>query len=165
MRGALALALLLAGCGRAGPATHAASVGDGLETAALASGLVVDPAAGSLVGSWALDTDRACIIAGRSGGASDRIGVAIDYGEGQACAASGTVRREGGGLDVRLGDCRVHAGYDGERISFPAAVPAPCERLCTGRATLAAMTVERISESASEAATLRSPGGRLLCAG
>jgi hypothetical protein len=65
---------------------------------------------------------------------------------------------------VRLGDkCRVSARFDGERIVFPAEAPAGCAALCTGRASLDAFTVERVSEAASEAGMLRAPGGRLLC--
>jgi len=157
---AVALMALLAGCHRSEPAA-AATAGDQLEAVAVASGLVIDPAARSLTGSWARDTDRACIV---PAGKDSRIGVAIDYGEGQTCAARGTVRRVGDALDIRLGACRVRASFDGERITFPGAVPAACERLCTGRASLAAMMVDRLSDSQSEAATLRAPNGRLLCA-
>lgn len=161
--GALLLVTALAGCQRGAPA-RSATAGDRIEAAAIASGLVIDPATRSLTGSWARETDHACIVPAATGkGTDSRIGVVIDYGEGQSCAGSGTVRRDGGGLDIRLGGCRLHAGFDGERITFPGAVPAACEHLCNGRASLAAMAVERLSESRSEAETLRAPDGRLLC--
>jgi hypothetical protein len=153
--------LLLAGCHSAQPGTGA-TAGDQLEAAAVASGLVIDPATRSLTGSWARDTDRACIVPARD---NSRIGVVIDYGEGQNCAGRGTVRRAGDGLDIRLGDCRIRAAFDGDRITFPGSVPQACERLCTGRASLAALTVDRLSDSASEAAMLRAADGRLLCGG
>jgi hypothetical protein len=89
--------------------------------------------------------------------------VVIDYGEGQGCSASGTVRRSGDRLRLVFGDCRVEARFDGERISFPAEVPEACEALCTGRASLAALAVEQLSTSESEAATLRGRDGKLLC--
>ena len=154
--------LLLAACQRGEPAATGNSAGDRIEAAARGSGLVIDPATRPLTGSWARETDHACIV---PAGGQSRIGVVIDYGEGQACAGRGTVRQDGGALDVRLGACRLRATFDGERIVFPGAVPATCDRLCTGRASLAAMTVDRLSDSASEAATLRAPNGRLLCAG
>ena len=160
-RGPLAVALLLAGCDSA-PTAVGNSAGDRLETAARASGLVIDPATRSLTGSWARETDHACIV---PAGKDTRIGVMIDYGEGQSCAGRGTVVRDGAALDIRLGACRIQASFDGERIAFPGAVPAACERLCSGRASLAAMAVDRLSDSRSEAETLRGPDNRLLCGG
>lgn len=164
-RAALLALILLAGCRRSSDtAAAAASAGGRLEQAAIAAGLVVDPSSRSIVGAWSLDTDRACIVPAARGDDA-RIGLLIDYGQGQGCAASGTIRRSGSDrLDVRLGDCRVAARFEGERIVFPAEVSAACDRLCTGRATLAAMTVERQSESVAEAQSLRAPGGRPLCA-
>ena len=160
---AATLLLLAAGCdGRNDTPSPVGSAGARLERAAIGAGLVIDPASRSIVGAWARETDRACIVPDR-GGEADRIGVLIDYGEGQGCAASGTVGRDGDRLDLRLGDCRLVARFDGERIVFPAEVPPACERLCTGRASLAAMTVERQSEAISEALNLRTPSGRSLC--
>lgn len=158
----LAVALLLAGCDRADRTPRDASPGARLEAGAVAAGLVADPARATLVGSWARDTDRLC-VAGPEGG-EQRIGALVDYGEGQACSAAGTVRRAGERLRVAFGrDCRFDARFDGERIMFPAEVPAGCEALCDGRASLAALEAERLSDSVSEAATLRGRGGRPLC--
>ena len=150
---------LLAACGRS--AVPDASPGGRLEAAAVARGLVADPARAGLAGLWANDTDRLCVV---PAGSTMRIGASVDYGEGQACAASGTVERQGGRLRIRFGDCRFDARFDGERISFPAELPAACARACTGRASLAALTAERLSESVSEAETLRGTNGRSLCA-
>ena len=154
--------LLLAGCGRADVASVAnGSDGDRLEAAATAAGLIVDPARRSLVGSWGRDTDRACVVP-RDGG-DFGLGVLVDYGAGQGCAARGTVRRRGEALDIAFGDCRFAGRFDGERITFPAELPAACERLCSGRASLAAMSVEALSGSVAEARTLRAPNGTTLC--
>lgn len=156
---ALTVVLLLSACQR--PQPVAPTPGSRLEQAAVARGLVPDADGGTLTGSWASDTDRVCVV---PVGAATQLGVSIDYGEGQDCAASGTVDRHGNRLRVRFGDCRFDARFDGERISFPAELPSSCDRLCTGRASLSAMAVERLSESVSEAATLRGPNGKLLCA-
>lgn len=153
------LGLLLAGCQRA-PAVDE-TPGGKLEAAAIARGLVADPAGAGLAGLWASDTDRVCVVPAAGG---LRLGATVDYGEGQACAASGTVERRQDRLKISFGDCRFDARFDGERIVFPAALPAACERFCLGRASLTALAVERLSESVSEAATLRTPRGRLLCA-
>ena len=114
---------MLAGCSQPNPATVAAdSPGGKLESAALAHGLVPDPTA-SIIGAWARDTDRVCVVPGRAGG-DLAIGALVDYGEGQGCAASGIVKRSGGRLDIRFGACRMTATFDGDRIVFPPEVPA-----------------------------------------
>lgn len=160
-RARVAAVLLLAGCHRGDVAEAGASSGDRLEAAAVGAGLVADPAARSLVGSWARDTDRACVVPGQGG--AERLGVMVDYGAGQGCAGRGTVRRRGEALDVTLGGCRFTARFDGERIVFPAELPTACDRLCTGRASLAALSVEPLSSSIAEAQNLRSSGGQAMC--
>lgn len=158
----LAAFILLAGCTAQQPADDGQrSAGNTLETAAIAAGLVADPATAALDGAWARDTDRACIVPKDDGG--HRIGVLVDYGEGQGCAGSGEVKRRGAGLSISLGDCRFDAQFDGDRIVFPTVLPDACDALCRGRASLASMTVERVSGSISEAQTLGTSNGRLLC--
>ena len=127
------------------------------------AGLIVDPASVSPTGAWARDTDRLCLVP--RGGDRFTIGAKIDYGEGQECAASGSATRSGKTLHVNFGACRFDAAFDGDRITLPTELPAPCDRLCSGRASLAAMTVDRLSSSVSEAATLRTSDGRALCPG
>lgn len=160
MRLALLIALLLTGCDtRHSPV--ATSAGKRLETAASVAGLVVDPATASEVGSWAREGDRLCVVPVADG--TERIGALVDYGERQGCIAAGTVIRSGERLDVKFGECHFAAHFDGDRIVFPATLPAACDRLCTGRASLAALSVARISGASSEARTLRSPHGKALC--
>ncbi len=160
MRRALLLALVLGGCGREPSQTVADSAGARLEAAAETAGIVPDPNA-PLQGSWARDTDRVCVVGTEK---TAWIGVSVDYGEDQGCAASGTVERSGDALKLAFGACKFDAKFDGDRIVFPADIPQACESLCSGRASLAAVTVDRISESRSEASTLRSSAGKLLCA-
>ena len=161
MRRAVALALLLAGCGGPPDAPQEDTPGARLEAAADRAGLIVDPKTASLVGSWARDTDRVCVVP--DAGDSYRIGAMIDYGEGQGCAASGTARRRGDRIAIVFGACRFDAAFDGARIAFPAELPPACDGLCTSRASLAALSVERLSGSRSEAETLRTPAGKRLC--
>ena len=160
MRAVLLGALALAGCHR--PPASDDTAGGRLEAAAIARGLVTAPGAVGLAGVWAGDTDRLCALA--AGGVL-RLGASVDYGEGQACAASGTVERHGDRLRVSFAGCRFDASFDGERVVFPAALPGGCARYCRGRASLAALAVERLSDSAAEAAALRGANGRLLCGG
>ena len=150
--------LALAACGQQRSANVQA--GDRLEAAVQAAGLIADPG-GSLVGAWARETDRVCIVPGADG--VTRIGALVDYGQDQSCAASGTLERSGERVRVTFGACRFDARFDGERLTFPGELPAACARACQGRASLAALAVERQGSSASEAATLRAPDGRLLC--
>jgi hypothetical protein len=161
----LIASLLLGGCGGPDATDAQANAGVALEQAAVRVGLVPDAARAPLVGAWARGSDRVCVVPGAEGGGAERIGVLLDYGDGNGCVGSGTVRRTGQTLSVELGRCRVDARFDGERIAFPPELPSECERLCRGNATLSALTVERVSASASEAATLRAPSGRPLCAG
>ncbi len=160
MRASPALALLLVACGSQ-PQPAQDTPGARLEAAAVQAGLVTDPAKASLAGSWARDTDRVCVVADQ--GDTFRIGALIDYGEGQGCAASGTAQRRGDRVAVTFGACRFTAQFEGDRIVFPAEMPSVCDRSCTGRASLATLTVDHLSASASEAETLRAPSGKLLC--
>jgi hypothetical protein len=158
----LATFALLPACGRQ-PQSQAPSAGARLENAAVAAGMVVDPRRVTLIGAWSRETDRLCVVPGHAG--TLRVGVLIDYGEGQGCAAAGTLRQRGDSARLAFGSCRFDAAIDGDRIVFPAELPSACESLCTGRASLSALAVDRVSASASEAAQLRSPAGQPLCGG
>ncbi|WP_423602070.1 hypothetical protein [Sphingomonas sp. MS122] len=156
--------LLLAACSGGGSAGNAATPQD-LESAAIERGLVRDPSDSDVTGLYARDTDRVCVI--RKGDAY-RIGAFVDYGDGLSCAGSGTATRAGETLSVRLEGkggiaCAFDARFDGERITFPANVPAECARFCGPRASFAALDADRLSESAAEARALRSADGARLC--
>lgn len=153
-------AFLLAGCA---PDTDVGNDGGAaLEQAAIAAGVVRDPAGAALAGFYARDTDQVCIIAA---GGGFRIGASVDYGS-EGCSGSGAVTRSGERLLVsfdRAPGCTFDARMDGDRIVFPGDVPAACERLCSGRASLAALEVDLLSEAKSEAGGMRDRRGRKLC--
>nr|WP_295669509.1 hypothetical protein [Sphingomonas sp.] len=166
MKRALAAMLLLAACSKGdvipGPRATPAT---GLEAAAIEAGVIPDPASVDITGLYAHDTDRVCIVPSAK---AYRIGVLVDYGDNVTCASSGTVTRSGETLDVDIPaapGCSFEARFEGDRLVFPAQVPEACARLCQRRASLAALKVERLSESASEASTLRDGKGQLLCDG
>lgn len=154
----------LAACSDKPGATGEGGDGAGarLEQAAIARGVIRDPASADLTGVYARDPGRACVVPA----AEDfRIGVSLDYGEGQQCSASGSLVREGGRLAIDLGGgCAFDARFDGSGIAFPGALPQACAALCTGRATLAGLSVDTLSNSLSEATTLTDARGRTLCA-
>lgn len=155
-----AIVLLSCGCERTAPRNADAAAGRAMEAAARGAGLI-DTARGAS-GVYASGDDRICVMQ-RATGARFRIGVSVDYGDGQRCVGRGTaVGREDLALDLG-GDCRFHATHDGERLTFPAHVPAACARQCQGRATFDALSVERLSEAAGEAERLRGADGGLLC--
>ncbi|AJP71548.1 hypothetical protein [Sphingomonas hengshuiensis] len=159
---ALALLLVLAGCSGGGaPAQNGAQSQD-LESAAIARGLVRDPADTEIVGLYARDTDRLCIV---KSGMAYRVGAFVDYGDRITCSGSGTVGRVGETLRIALGDrgCSFDARFDGDKISFPGALPEACEALCARRASYAGLEVTRMSESSAEAAAMRDAAGRRLC--
>ncbi|MBX3594042.1 MAG: hypothetical protein KF783_06180 [Sphingomonas sp.] len=136
-----------------------------LETAAIARGLVRDPADTNPTGLYARDTDRVCIV---PKGNAYRIGAFVDYGDGLSCTGSGTAARAGETLSVELkgkggATCAFDAKFDGDRITFPATLPDGCAKLCGPRASFGALEVARLSESAAEATALRSATGQRLC--
>ena len=137
----------------------------GLEAAAIAAGVVQDPNATDPTGLYARDTDRLCVVPGDK---DLRVGVTVDYDDQQGCAGGGTATHAGETLHVRLGPddaCAFDARFEGDRIMLPGALPEACAKLCRGRASLAGLSAERLSGSASEAGALRDGRGRLLCAG
>ena len=162
---ALAL-LLLAGCGRHGGASNAsAPPPNDLETAAIEAGVIPDPRSADLTGLYATDTDRLCIVPSST---AFRVGVTVDYGGDQTCSGVGMITRAGETLHLDfdgVASCSFDARFEGDRIVFPGRLPEGCQKLCGGRASLAGMEVDRLSESASEAGALRDSKDKLLCAG
>ena len=148
--------LMLAGCSQAA-APSSEPQGAALEQAAIARGVVREAATAQPVGLYAREGDRLCVT-------DRRIGVFVDYGEANGCSARGRFVRTGERLRVDFGkDCAFDATFDGDAVGFPGALPAGCETACRGRASLAGLRFDRLSESGSEAAALRDPAGRGLC--
>lgn len=164
-RAALLAALLLAGCSQGkAPAPPAAGTATGLEAAAIQAGVIPDPADTDITGLYARDTDRLCVVPGAT---AYRIGVFVDYGDQQSCGGSGTATRVGENVHIEIDGaegCGFDAHFDGDRIQFPGRLPDACQKICSRRASLTALSVDRLSESVSEASTLRDGKGRLLCA-
>jgi hypothetical protein len=167
MRRILLLTLLvMTGCSRGesnGNGAHATQPANGLEAAAIEAGVIPDPNNTDLSGLYARDTDRVCVIPDTS---AYRIGVFVDYGDQQSCGGSGTVTRVGEKLHVDFENadgCSFDARFEGDRIVFPGRLPDGCQKLCAHRASIAALDVSRLSDSVSEASTLRDARGKLLC--
>ena len=167
-RAALAVMLLVAGCHRPPPAPNATAAPQGLEAAAIQAGVIPDPAGTDLTGLYAREADRVCVVPSAT---AYRIGVFVDVDEQQNCGGSGTVTRVGETLHITLDTaatgnraCSFDARFEGDRIVFPGRLPEACQKICSRRASAAALDVARLSDSISEASTLRDAHGHLLCA-
>ncbi len=163
-RGLLLPLLFVAGCsgGEPQPANNATAA-TGLEAAAIEAGGIPDPNNTDITGLYARDTDRVCIVPSAT---AYRIGVFVDYGDKVSCGGSGTVTRAGEKLQLEfdgVDGCSFEARFEGDRIVFPGNLPSACQKLCAQRASMAALDVTRLSESVSEASTLRDGKGKLLC--
>jgi len=156
--------LALAGCDAQPAAGGAEDAGTALERTALASGMVADPSRVVATGTYASGEDKVCLV---PAGETDRyrVGASVDLGEQQQCVGRGTARGRDK-LDVEMGQgCQFVASIDGDRIVFPAVLPAGCDTMCEGRATLAALEAERLSDSVAEAARVAGADGKPLCTG
>lgn len=156
--------LLLAGCSRQPePAPVARDTPSSeLEAAAIQAGVIPDPDHSEIAGLYARDSDSLCIV---PRGDTYHIGLFVDYGE-QRCSGSGVVTRSGERLTLNFTaavGCSFDARFEGDGVVFPGEVPDACAALCEGRASIAGLKVDRLSDSISEASTLRDTKGKLLC--
>jgi hypothetical protein len=158
----LALALLVGCSGGISRTSGDAQAPQDLESAAIDRGLIPDPKDTDIVGLFARDTDRVCIV---KAGTAYRIGAYVDYGDRIGCSGAGTVTRSGEALHVELGSeaCSFDARFEGERIAFPGALPEGCARLCARRASFAGLEAARLSGSIAEARAMRDANGKQLC--
>ena len=160
----LPAALLMSCSGNDSAASDAgAALPPDLETAAIAAGVIQDPKKSDITGLYARDTDRLCIVPYQR---NFRAGVFVDYGDRQSCSGTATATRVGETLHLAFSaapGCDFDARFDGDTVIFPGNLPAACRKLCNSRASLAGLAVGRLSESVSEAATLRDAEKRLLC--
>lgn len=157
------LTVALASCGKRDTPQPSGTPVPDLETAAISAGVIAGPGSTDISGLFARDTDRICIVPSTL---DFRIGVFVDYGDDQSCSGGGKVTRAGETLHVALdgaADCAFDARFEGDRIVFPGRLPSGCEKLCSQRASLAALDVRRLSDSVAEAKTLRNARGKLLC--
>ena len=135
-----------------------------LEAAAIDAGIVPDPANTDPTGLYARDRDKICVVPSAT---AFRVGIYVDYGDDFFCSGTGEATRAGETLHVELtsaAGCSFDASFEGDRISLPGALPDACRKACSKRASLAGLSVERLSDSPSEAAALRDGRGRMLCA-
>lgn len=171
--GALIL-LALASCGgggadRAANNTTAAvpSAASALEQAAVDSGVVAEADGLSPVGLYRqrheAGLDSLCIIEGRNG--ATRFGLEAAFGRGIACHGQGTLTWSDDRLMLTFAGsaCRIEAEYEGDRVTFPGAVDAACNHLCTERGSLEGVSFPRVSREDSVARDARAQNRTRLC--
>jgi hypothetical protein len=160
MRLAGAALLLLAGCGSGGGEE---SAGARLEAAAIERGVIPGPDSLRVVGAYGRGADRACVI--ERGGAL-KLGVDVAYGGNLGCTARGTAKQDGEDIEITLDgseECRFTARFDGDELVFPGRLPDGCASFCDAPASLAGLTVDRLSDAAAEVRAMRGQQGSLLC--
>ena len=156
--------LALVACHDSQPAPQASSTPTSLEAAAIEAGIIADPANTDPTGLYSRDRDRICVVPSAT---AFRIGIYVDYGDTYYCSGQGEATRAGETLHVELANapgCNFDAAFDGDRIVVPGRLPDACRKACSPRASLSGLSVERMSDSPSEASALRDGKGRTLCA-
>lgn len=162
MRAGVAVLLLLAACDGKGGGE---SAGARLEAAAIERGVIPDPADLHLAGAYGRGADRLC-VAERDGAL--KLGIDVAYGDDLGCTARGSATQDGEDIDITLDGaegCRFTARFDGKQIAFPGRLPEGCATFCDAPASLAGLTVDRLSGAASEVRAMRAQQGSLLCGG
>jgi hypothetical protein len=160
MRVAVLALLMLAGCGGGASEENA---GAQLEAAAIARGVIADPASLRVVGAYGRGADRMC-VAEIDGGL--KVGVDVAYGGDLGCTARGTAKQDGEDIDITLDGaegCRFTARFDGDALALPGRLPEACATFCDAPASLAGLTVDRLSDAAAEVRAMRGQQGSLLC--
>jgi hypothetical protein len=160
------ICLLLAACSGGGAPVQRQE--SDLESAAITSGAIPDPAGAPLEGLYERSgdggPDRLCLL--NQSGETYRIGIDVRFGDETQCLARGKAMRRGERVTIDLegkGACRITARFDGRELSLPGSVPPGCADYCTDRGSLAGFALGQTSASAADAIAARARDGSLLC--
>lgn len=175
MRTALLACLVLGGCSvsQAGGDDAARTP---LDAAAIDAGVIADPQAIDLAGSFAdpgaTGSDAFCARGDRAKGY--RVGVLVTFGASSQCEGTGSAKLAGETADLSLsrngdGDaiagCRFSAQFDGNALALPGSVPAACAALCSDRASLAGASFALVEPGDAAAAGASGRSVKRLCSG
>ncbi|MEO1044825.1 MAG: hypothetical protein AAFX04_05235 [Pseudomonadota bacterium] len=155
--------LIVSGCG-VGSGDKTGGEGSSLDDAAIAAGVIVDPAALDLQGLYENDTglgsDRFCAI--RRDDGSYQVGLLAVFGANSQCEATGEASMAQGQVTMRLTDgegknsCILEARFDGAELQIAGIVEDDCASMCSPRASFAGVEIPLIDDSAD--AALRAKG-------
>lgn len=179
VRAGLFALVLLAGCDGSTPdaprnaavpdASAPTTAGQSLENLAVESGVLSDTPdrdpAGGYGRGYEGGRDRLCVLGQDAASGDHRFAIEIRIGAEEYCRGTGTVRQQGDALTFRFdaGGCSVTARYEGDRIRFPGAVDGACAALCSRRASLAGVSLPRLSDGESGAVGVTNKDGAPLC--
>lgn len=172
----LALAcLLLAGCSETRAGDDEAPVTP-LDVAAIEAGVIADPQAIDLAGSFAdvggTGSDAFCARGDRQRGYS--VGVLVTFGGSSQCEAQGSASLAGemarislnrSGKGDALSGCTFTARFDGSGLALPGSLPAACLAACSNRASLAGASFALVEPGDDAAGAARGRAIKRLCAG
>jgi hypothetical protein len=174
MRAALLACLLLAGCSvsQAGGDEDAVTP---LDAAAIDAGVITDPQALDLAGSFAdpgaTGSDSFCARGSRDAGY--KVGMLVTFGGSSQCEGTGSARLAGETATIDLarssdGDavagCRFTARFDGNALVLPGTLPPACLAVCSARASLAGAAFALVEPGNAAADTASGRSIRHLCA-
>ncbi len=175
MRLALLACLMLAGCSvsQAGGDDDAMTP---LDAAAIDAGVIADPQAIDLAGSFAdpgaTGSDAFCARGTRDQGYA--VGVLVTFGGSSQCEATGRASLSGETAEISLsrsgeGDdvagCRFSARFDGNALALPGSVPAACSAICSDRASLAGASFALVEPGNAAAGAASGRSIEQLCGG
>lgn len=169
----LGACLALAGCSETQAGDDAAAVIP-LDAAAIEAGVIADPEAIDLAGSFA-DTggtgnDAFCARGDRQSGYA--IGVLVTFGGSSQCEAQGTATLSGeranislnrSGKGRALSGCSFSARFDGNSLALPGSLPAQCLAACSNRASLAGASFALVEPGDDAAGMARGRAIGQLC--
>lgn len=174
-RAAGLVCLVLAGCSETQAGDDAAAVVP-LDVAAIEAGVIVDPSALDLAGSFAdaagTGSDAFCARGNRQGDFA--VGVLVSFGESSQCEAQGSARLSGEQVRINLhrsgtgkavAGCSFAARFDGNGLVLPGSLPAGCDAVCSDRASLAGASFALVEPGDGAAAAARGRSIKRLCPG
>lgn len=159
MRKAVLALLLLAGCDRPAPSGDPIDADNPLEVTARERGVVQSEAAsptGVFERRHDLGRDAMCVVP--EGEGEWRFAATAAFGSELFCTARGTMTHETGGWRLRFAGkpgCEPLAREDEDGFHLPGELSASCANLCPSRASLAGLSLPRISWAEGDARRLQ----------
>lgn len=171
----LGVCLVLAGCSETRAGDDEAAVTP-LDAAAIEAGVIADPLAIDLAGSFAdtggTGSDAFCARGSREQGYS--VGVLVTFGGSSQCEGQGRAALAGEQARISLTrnaagdavkDCSFTARFDGSALALGGKLPASCQAVCSNRASLAGASFALVETGDRAAGATRGRAIDRLCGG